>query len=788
MIKTLIIFLITLFSFNLFSQNIKLDSLKNCINTSKSDTSIIKLYIEIGDLYKYKIPDTAMFYYNKALELSDKAINRFDNETNEQQILKSLQLLKSNALRYIGIANADKGKYDVSLEFYNKALKIKSKLDDKQGMANCYNNIGNVNRYQGNYDKAIEFYLKALKINEELDRLNSKQVEGKKGMANCYNNIGIVYADQKDFDKAIEFYSNALKINEELVKLHPELLDCKKETSKCYNNLGIVYRLKNSFETAIDYFLKALTINEELADKTEITRSYNNIGNVYANQNSYEKSIEYYLKALKILEEIGDKNSSAVVYANISFMHIHMAESHENSNLAQYNGNLNAAIKYGLKSYDLAVNIGAVPIQNYAADLLKKAYTKLGQLKEAIKYFEIYITTNDTLFNNEKNKSIADIGAKYESEKKQLQIDKLGKEKELQLSENKKQKIVILFVACGLLLVVVIAIITFRSLRTTRMQKSIIELQKHSVEEKNLLLNQKNEEIQVKSIEILSKNEELNQRNEEISSQRDQIVHQRDIVVEQKKLITDSINYASNIQRAILKPLDYINQLLPDSFVVFKPKDVVGGDFYWYKQIDYRCIIVVADCTGHGVPGAFMTLIGNAGLNQIVALEGIDNPALILQELNFYIQHTLRQNNDSNKADDGMDVGICVVDIPSRKLTYSGAKISLFNFDGNEIVEHKGDRCSLGYTGSDDYYEYNNFEFSLEKNHAFYMTTDGFIDISYGEKGFSLGKKKFKNLLLENSTKSMSEQGQKLEKFIVNNASFEKIEQRDDITVMGFRI
>lgn len=793
MLKLLIASLLIIYSSNIFPQLNKQDSLISSLNISQSDTAKISIYIKIGDLFKYKMPDSAMFYYNEALKLADKSISLYNSEHSDALLafdrpLRTLNLLKSNCLRYIGIANADKAKYDIALDFYNSALKIKSELGDKQGMANCYNNIGNVKRYQGDYEKAIDYYHKALELNEELDKLDNKNIDGKKGMANCYNNIGIVYSDQKIYDYAIDYYLKALKINEELVVLHPDLLDSKKEMSKCYNNIGIIYSNQRNFETAIDYYQKALKINEELSNKSEITRSFNNIGNVYASQNLYEKAIEYYLKALKILEEVGDKNSSAIVYANIAAIHIVMADSFEGINKIQQNGNLKASVSYALKAYELAKIIGALPIQSYATDQLKKAYTKLGEFKEAIKFADLFIATKDSLFNSEKTKTIADIGAKYESEKKQLQIDKLGKEKELQLSENKKQIIIIWFAVFALIVAIFIAVFIFRSLRTTRIQKSIIELQKHSVEEKNLLLNQKNEEIQEKSEEILAKNEELNQRNEEISSQRDQIEQQRDIVVEQKRLITDSINYASNIQRAILKPISYISQLLPELFVVFKPKDVVGGDFYWYKQIDYRCIIVVADCTGHGVPGAFMTLIGNAGLNQIVALEGIDNPALILQELNVYIQHTLRQNNDSTKADDGMDAGICVVDLPSRKLTYAGAKISLFNYNGNEIIEHKGDRCSLGYTGNDEYFEYNNLEFSLENNHAFYMTTDGFIDLSCGEKGYSLGKKKFKNMLLENSNKSMLEQGNILEAFFANNSTCEKIEQRDDITVMGFKI
>ena len=366
-----------------------------------------------------------------------------------------------------------------------------------------------------------------------------------------------------------------------------------------------------------------------------------------------------------------------------------------------------------------------------------------------------------------------ELQAQYQNEKKQKEIEILQKDKELQDTELQKKQLKIkqqttqiyAFIS-GLILVLFLAIVLYRNYRNKKKANIILEAQKHEISEKN---------------------QELNQRNEEISSQRDEIERQRDVVIDQKRLITDSINYASNIQGAILRPITYINQLLTDSFILFKPKDVVGGDYYWYKQFDYKCIIVVADCTGHGVPGAFMTLIGNAGLNQIIALEGIENPALILQELNVYVKNTLRQNTDNLKADDGMDAGICVVDLPNRKLTYSGAKISLFHYKDNDITEYKGDKCSLGYRRSDDDFEFTNMEITIGENEAFYMTSDGFIDISYGDKKFPLGKKKFKNMLLENIDKPMKIQGEILADFL-NNPNKKEVEQRDDINVFGFRI
>ena len=826
----------------LFGQNHKIDSLNEVFNNAKHDTTRCNIYLEMGEIFENKNPDTALYFYNLSLKLAETKKLKKQNATSLYYIAivydiqgfyekaityfeKSLKLLEelnnntkiADIYNSIGIIYNKHGSYENAINYYLKSLKINQSIKNKRGIASnyinigntyscqsnytiamenylkslevseknkdfkemyiCYSSIGQVYYNKGNYDESLEYFLKSLKISEDL---NNKQ-----WLSNCYINIGLIYYRQDYYNSALEYYTKALTINE---KLNDKIV-----ISICYNNIGNVYygiglqfRSKGNeeleklnFNNAKESYIKSLKISEESGDKNTMSKCYTNIGNILQEQGLYNSSLDYFLKSLKIKEEFGDKNGISLVLGNIASINIDIADSIAKTQ-TEKNKYYNEAINYGLKSLNIANEINALPRINECAKNLMNVYEKLNNFKKYVEFTEIFITTKDSMFSESKTKALAEMGTKYETEKKQLLIDKLDKEKELQLSENKKQKIIIVFVVCGLLLVVAIAIIILRSLRITRKQKNIID-------DQNIYLNQKNEEITAQSEEILYKNEELNQRNEEISSQRDEIERQRDVVIDQKKLITDSINYASNIQGAILRPISYINQLLTDSFIVFRPKDVVGGDFYWYKQIDSKCIIVVADCTGHGVPGAFMTLIGNAGLNQIVALIGFDNPALILKELNIYVKNTLRQNIDNLKADDGMDAGICVVDMPNRKLTYSGAKISLFHFKNNDIQEYKGDKSSLGYRRSDDDFEFKNLEIKIDKNEAFYMTSDGFIDISYGDKKFPLGKKKFKTMLMENVEKPMKNQGEALAEFLTNSNKNE-IEQRDDINVFGFRI
>ncbi|OFX61063.1 MAG: hypothetical protein A2046_15815 [Bacteroidetes bacterium GWA2_30_7] len=719
------------YSYNIYSQNEKfVDSLINIINSSKIDSVKAKCFIELAEFSSNSNPDTSLYYANKALVI-------FKNNNLIKSIGRTYNLIGNNLLQ--------KGDYIKAKENFTKALNEFKSINYQDGIGQSMNSIGLCLDKKGEYDKAIIQYVEALKIMDKTGNLIDK--------ARILNNIGAIYYNVYHNNlRAMEYYEQVLEI---VLKL-----DNKRGISSTYNNLALLYINLDSLDVARKYLFKSIEINKQINNPYEVALSYNNIGTTYSKENNLTMANDYYQKSLEIKILLDDKPGILESYINIGQIYL------------EQNDFINAK-KYFEKSLNLARNIGSKEREKITLDNLSNLYAKMHDYKSAYISHIDFTNLKDSIFNENNAKMMEETEQKYQSEKKQIEIEILQKDKELQDTELQKKQLKIkqqttqiyAFIA-GLILVLFLAIVLYRNYRNKKKANIILEAQKHEISEKN---------------------QELNQRNEEISSQRDEIERQRDVVIDQKKLITDSINYASNIQGAILRPISYINQLLPDSFILFKPKDVVGGDFYWYKQVDYRCIIVVADCTGHGVPGAFMTLIGNAGLNQIVALEGIDNPALILKELNVYVKNTLRQNIDNLKADDGMDAGICIVDVPNRNLTYSGAKISLFHFKNNDIQEYKGDKSSLGYRRSDDDFEFKNLEIKIDKNEAFYMTSDGFIDISYGDKKFPLGKKKFKTMLMENVDKPMKKQGETLAEFLTNSNK-DEVEQRDDISVFGFKI
>ncbi len=249
--------------------------------------------------------------------------------------------------------------------------------------------------------------------------------------------------------------------------------------------------------------------------------------------------------------------------------------------------------------------------------------------------------------------------------------------------------------------------------------------------------------------------------------------------------IKDSINYAKKIQDAILPLEEEINKALPQSFVLFKPRDVVSGDFYWFNRKDNFIYLAAVDCTGHVVPGAFMSMIGSSLLNEIVSKKGNHDAASVLKKLHNGVRKSLKQDRDSYESKDGMDLALTVIDLTANTLQYAGAKRSLFCFTENEFKEVKADKQSIGGLEMQDDYIFTNHNFELKKGDTFYLFTDGYVDQFGGEKGKKYSTKRLKERLEAIQSLSLKEQGNKLEADISQWQS--DLEQVDDILVIGLR-
>jgi serine phosphatase RsbU (regulator of sigma subunit) len=355
----------------------------------------------------------------------------------------------------------------------------------------------------------------------------------------------------------------------------------------------------------------------------------------------------------------------------------------------------------------------------------------LGKLESGVKLKELEIKKQSTQIEAQKNRIVE------------------------QFAQIEKQKLITYFVAIALFLVTGIGYFVYINYRNKKKANLILE-------EKNRL--------------ILLQNQEIHQQKELAEMQRDQISYQ-------KKHITDSIHYALRIQRAILPSLELFTDEI-EHFVLYKPRDIVSGDFYWVNKINNLWIIICSDCTGHGVPGAFMSMLGVSFLNEIVINKHIHKPDQILNALRENIIISLKQMESNNVVKDGMDITVCALDTDSCILEWSGAENPLFLVQKGELTQVKGDKMPVAVHEVMEPFTLQTFK--LNKGDTFYMFSDGYVDQFGGTNQKKFLSKNFRNEIMNIQDKSMIEQGERL------NLVFEEwkkdVEQVDDVTVIGIRI
>ena len=257
------------------------------------------------------------------------------------------------------------------------------------------------------------------------------------------------------------------------------------------------------------------------------------------------------------------------------------------------------------------------------------------------------------------------------------------------------------------------------------------------------------------------------------------------IIEEKNKGILDSINYAKRIQEATLPSLEQVRMVFPESFILYKPKDVVSGDFYWFAECDEKKIIAAVDCTGHGVPGAFMSMIGNAFLNEIVNAKKITAPAEILSELRHMVIHSLKQSGVSGEAKDGMDISLISISEKNNSAEWAGANIPLWRIRDGACEEFNADKRPIGFHLGKSL-PFTSRKIELRQNDSLYLFSDGYADQFGGSKGKKFKRSQMKELLSSIQKKPMNEQNKILDIAIENWKG--NIEQVDDILVIGIGI
>ncbi|HWY12291.1 MAG TPA: tetratricopeptide repeat protein [Bacteroidia bacterium] len=660
-------------------------------------------------------------------------------KTTTNDSIKIITLVDLTA--YIHLNDINKG-----FAYTDEAYKIAQKTNGAFGISLCLNTYGNLHVAMHNYDKAIDFYKKSLAISERVNDVEN--------ISRVLGNIGLVYEAKGDYAKSFEYaykslaidekgkrqeglatvynnignlfyeqenYDKALEFHNKSLKIK-EALNDKEGIVTSLNNIGTIYDALEKPDTAILIHQCALKIEIEIGDKFGMAYSYNNIGGLFEQKKLRDRALVFYLKSLAIREEIKDDDGIASCYINIGIL---------NRKFKKYK----EAYEYLFKALELAQKMGK---KSYLKDIylnLADTYAEQNNFKEAYKYHRSFAQVKDSLFNLDANQQVSEIRFQYEFDKKES-ISKLEQEKrDLVYAQEKSHREIILYsVSAVLVLICLLTIFIYRGYRTK--QKSNVQL------------------------------ENMNK-----------------IIVEKNKDITDSINYAKRIQNTLLAHASYLQKNLPEHFVLFKPKDIVSGDFYWATvPKDGRGLfyLAVCDSTGHGVPGAFMSLLNISFLNEAINEKGISEPGEILN----YVRKRLIKNISQNGGQDGMDGIILCINNNTGEISYSAANSRPILISNENLTELNCDRMPVGKSDKEE--SFKTYSIPAKKGDVLYLYTDGYADQFGGPKGKKFKYKALNELLVRVSSEKCSIQEELLAKEFLNWKG--ELEQVDDICVIGIKI
>lgn len=600
--------------------------------------------------------------------------------------------------------------------------------------------------------------------------------------------------DQQNLDGYIKSATDYMK-NEEI-----------EQAASYYYKAGLFCMEKNKNKIAIPYMKESGKLYAQIKDYEKVMKIYSNIGLLYANISDYEKSLLYFQNSLKIRKNLGNQAEIASGLLDYAYV-LSIQQRHKD------------AIINVIKALDIATEIQDSKLVLISYRMLAENYQTIGNDQKAGEYlskftsYRQYFEKNVTeeIISDERIKSIAELSIKdAEARTKQLEYELmrirkeretdtlrgmvkaredslalveaivtaeqnknklLQKQKELddiQKKQDKVQQRLTYFILAGIVLF--IALIAVGLLFNIRRRKN-----------HNKMLAATNKKIADQNRNIEFKNEELTDAFQKIE--------------EQNKDINSSIDYAVNIQKSLLPSQNNLKKIIEDSFILFKPRDKVSGDFYWFndilmsngKESNQRKVFVSAiDCTGHGIPGAFLSMMSYNLLDNIVEQKNIFKPGEILDELHDGIRKSLRQEETSNR--DGMDMALCSYDPDNNILEYAGAKNPLIYMKNGKIHRLKGDIKPIGGIIHDksEQKKFNNNVIEIDSPTTVYIFSDGFADQVGEETGRKLMTKFFRNLLVEIHEKPMEEQGDILNLFLQKWKG--NVEQIDDIIVIGFKL
>ncbi len=758
-----------------------IDSIVKLYHQTKSDTSKYRLI-------EYLVEQCSNSFvwprYNDFLlvqleqKLSGKNLN--------QKEFCAYQKTLAGAYNNKGYLYGEQGNIDSQITYYIRSLTLRKKIKDKTGAAASLNNIGFAYKIKGDIKSALNYYKQSASIYQELKDTN--------GIALSNTNMGVLYENLGDIKQAARCYDVSLHIYESLKD--------KKGVSQAYYNLGSLYKTQDDIQKSFEYYRKSLALRIEIEYGSGIGFCYSNIGQLFQKQNNQDSALFYFNKALTYLKGVHKIGESSTL-ANIGNALINKGQPKEaiyyleqaikiqeeiehKQGLASATTNLARALfltnqlqkskVIALKSLKISQDIGFPGNIRDAAKILTDIAKKENDYKSGLSAFELYISMRDSIKNDENEKSSFKQQTKYEYEKTQAVKDaEHTKQVELIAEKEEKQRFISLGIGVGLLLVLALAFVIYNRLKILRKQKNIIENQK---------------------LEVESQKRNVEEAHHQLS--------------EKNKEVMDSINYAKKIQKALLKNEKHESKHLPEHFILFRPKDIISGDFYWVLEKNNYLYLAAADCTGHGVPGALLTMLGTSFLNEINACEEILKPSEILDQLRNRFIKELNQTGMEGENKDGMDISLIRIRLSENslysettELMWAGANNPLYLISKtNDILQTIGDNKTRLIKNSAvitavlptkqpiGYYSqmspFKNHTLTLNKGDYICLFTDGYADQFGGPKGKKYKYSAFKEKLLSVWELPMEEQ----KNLLLTELSQWKgqLEQVDDVCVIGIRI
>ena len=650
---------------------------------------------------------------------------------------------------------------DSSIILNNKIVeiaenKLQSNLEEKLSrkyklkLASALNNIGSAYNKIGDTKNALAYHKRSLEI--------EKDIGYKRGMAYSYNNIGYVYSHQANVPKALENFHKSLKIRTEIGD--------KKGMAGSMINLGIIYYQQDDIPQALKYLTTSVELLQEIGDNRRIAFSYINIGHIYVDQEKMELAVEYFQKSLEIYKKMDHVRGIADVYNNLGSVYVKQGDLATALTYYRQALDINVEIdrKQGISKTYNNIAISYLKLKKYpksifyaqkalsiaqksdiklairdAAKTLYQSYQALGKDSQALEMYQLFVDVRDHILSEDNQKEAIRQEFKYEYEKQAIAdsihaaeakkvTDAQIATQKAQISKERTQRYALYG---GLALLILFGGFMYNRFRATKKQKLIIEKQKIDVDEKN-------------------------------------------------KKILDSIKYAKRIQSAILPSPQVVKEYLKESFILYKPKDIVAGDFYWMEQQKGRVLFAAADCTGHGVPGAMVSVVCNNGLNRSVREYGLLDPGEILDKTREIVIREFEKSDE--EVQDGMDVALC--SIQGNKLKYAGAHNPLWIIRNGEILETKANKQPIGIY--DQPKPFTTHTITLQKNDTIYIFSDGYVDQFGGVRGKKFKIKAFRELILSIQGHHMEKQKMLLEEAFENWIG--ELEQIDDVCIIGIKV